>query len=117
MRFGEIIKQYRIKRGWTQLDLIEKLGVDFSPSYLSKIELHGELPSPEKIMLMAHKLGIDKEYISGVARKEFIDNYREKLDRIYTEAMEKHGRTWKPSSPEQESDRTVQLDSLSSESA
>lgn len=115
MRFGEIIREYRVKRGWTQADLIEKMGADFTTSYLSKIEVRGELPRPEIIALLAYKLGIDKEFITSVARKEFIDNYKEKLDRIYIEAMEKHGRTWNPRSESEESEGAVQLDSVRSD--
>lgn len=115
MKFGDIIRDHRLKRGWSQADFIANVGGDFSRSYLTKIELHGELPSPEMIMKLAHKLGIDKEYIAGVARKEFIDNYREKLDRIYTEAMAKHGRTWKSPRESEEGEGVVQLDSVHSE--
>lgn len=67
MDFGELIKQARADKGYSQKELSRLLGVNFS--YLSKLENNKlDYPAKEEIIRgLAHYLGLDKDELTLLA--------------------------------------------------
>jgi transcriptional regulator with XRE-family HTH domain len=62
MGFGELLRAYRKRRGWTQVTLALRVGYD--PSYISRLESDGNLRSPPKrevVLRIAKALGLNRE--------------------------------------------------------
>ncbi len=68
MEFGKKIRELRKKKGLSQRELAQLVGIDFT--YLSKIET-GDLPPPsdEVIAKLAQYLGADEEELFLLAKK------------------------------------------------
>jgi transcriptional regulator with XRE-family HTH domain len=79
--FGDIVRDFRMVEGLTSKELAYKLKV--SPAYITKIELHNEIPKPELIIKIAKVLRFKSTYLLSQAKKEKIRQYREKLNRKY----------------------------------
>jgi transcriptional regulator with XRE-family HTH domain len=62
MKIGEIIKLFRTKRGVSQKEMADKLGI--TPNYLSLIEADKKIPSRDITSEFAEKLGISKAALS-----------------------------------------------------
>lgn len=59
-RFGQLIKQARENRRWTQDDLAERLNVN--RGYIGQLEAGTiKMPRPERLQLLEHHLGISRE--------------------------------------------------------
>ncbi len=90
--FGELIQSLRREKGWKVQDFIEKLcpiGRDkknLSPAYITKIEVHGEIPNPEVICKMADVLGYDLDELLDSAKQRKIKKYKESLEEKYKKA-------------------------------
>lgn len=59
--FGQIIKNERKERNWTQADLAKKLGID--QAFLSRIENNAYSPSDLQIIKISESLEIDSNYL------------------------------------------------------
>ncbi|MBD2578274.1 helix-turn-helix transcriptional regulator [Oscillatoria sp. FACHB-1406] len=66
-KFGELIRQARKDKGYSQRDLAKLLGLDFT--YLSKLENDRAdyAPKEEAIRALAHHLGLDEEELIFLA--------------------------------------------------
>lgn len=82
--FGYKVQAARKQKGWTSKMFIERLGVDISPSYITKIEVHGEIPAPYLIGKIAEVLDLNQQELFELAREEKMRNY----DRRYQEILE-----------------------------
>jgi transcriptional regulator with XRE-family HTH domain len=65
--FGDTIKAQRLQSHLTQKELAQLCGV--SPTYISKIEGGGILPSDSLIRCMAGIFGVDEEWLLDTAAK------------------------------------------------
>lgn len=61
MTVGERIKHYRLKRGMTQKELADKMGI--RPVGISQYESGKRIPKPETIKRIAHALDINPYYL------------------------------------------------------
>lgn len=75
----------RKKKEWTVKTFIKRLGDDLSPAYITKIEIHNEIPTPLLTLKIAEVLGIDKDTLVEAAKRERRRVFNEMLDRKYDE--------------------------------
>lgn len=74
MSFGKRVRQEREKRGLTQADLAKAL--DVSVPTIAEYEANKKKPRPEKLIILAKKLGVSTDYLLGVndrTKKEPVD--------------------------------------------
>ena len=81
---GEIIRSRRLQKGWTAKELIKKLDEDLSPTYIAKIELHDEIPSPELLSKMADVLGLGLERLVRIVKRDKIKQFKIYINKKYT---------------------------------
>lgn len=81
--FGDIIQECRKQKGWTVREFIEKLGIDLSPAYITKIEIHGEIPSPELICRMADVFGLSEKRLWETAKSNKMESISETMEAKY----------------------------------
>ena len=87
-KFGDLIRAMREGKGWTIKELIEKLDDSVSSSYITKIELHGEIPSPMLIEKLADAFGCNakaKQSLRVCAINCKIEQYQESMHEKYKE--------------------------------
>lgn len=85
--FGELIQKLRKEKEWTIKDFIEKLGGELSPTYITKIELYREIPSPEVICRIADVFKYDVEKLLDYAKKNKVDRFEKSLEEKYQKAV------------------------------
>ena len=61
LAMGERLREYRIKKGWSQEDMAKTLGM--SLTYYGRIERGQSGISLEKLVLLNEKVGIDPTYL------------------------------------------------------
>ena len=81
--FGETVQAHRKQKGWTVKEFIERLGGDLSPAYVTKIEVHGEIPSPELICKIAGAFNLDEQELLEAAKQIRVQQFEESLDKRY----------------------------------
>ena len=86
--FGEKIQAHRREKGWTVREFIERLGGELSPAYVTKIEVHGEIPSPELICKIAGVFGLKEQELLEAAKEIKVQLFEESLDKRYQKAVE-----------------------------
>jgi transcriptional regulator with XRE-family HTH domain len=84
--FGEMVQFYRREKGWTVKEFIEKLGGKLSPTYVTKIEVHGEIPKPEVICKIAGVFGLDEQKLLAAAKELKVQKFEESLEKRYQQA-------------------------------
>jgi ribosome-binding protein aMBF1 (putative translation factor) len=89
MNYGQMVQVARRKKGWTVKTLIERLGHDLSPAYITKIEIHGEIPTPSLTCKIAEVLDIDLMTLVEAAKENKRRMFNEMLDRKWEEAFTK----------------------------
>jgi chromosome partitioning protein len=80
--FGREIKRLRAERGFTIRDLASALGK--SVAYLAKIEVQGEIPTPELICEMARTLDASTAEMLRLAKEARMASVAREIDREYT---------------------------------
>jgi len=83
MTLGEKIKAARLKRGWTVKQLIERLGNSISSSYISKIEIEGEIPSPKMLKSLSRVLELKYDTLATYAKEEKLQQFKKGLAQKY----------------------------------
>lgn len=83
---GEIIQAHRKEKGWTVKEFLKRLGVDVSPAYITKVEVHGEVPSVELICKIAAVLGLDERELFEAAKTVKINRLDGVLEKQYQQA-------------------------------
>ena len=90
LSFGELIQALRREKKWTVKDFIEKIQVkgykSISPAYVTRIEVHGEIPSPELICIIADLFGYDEETLLTHAKKIKLQRFDRALKQKYEKA-------------------------------
>lgn len=67
-----MVKRARHSKAWTVKQFIEqlgRLGTELSPTYVTKIEVHGEIPNPELICKIADVLNLNQSTLLDAAKK------------------------------------------------
>ena len=89
--FGETVKELRREKGWTVKDLLNRLNSlrkkPLSPPYITRIEVYGEIPSPEVICRIAAVLGADEEELLDLAKQIKTRMLARSLEKKYREAF------------------------------
>jgi transcriptional regulator with XRE-family HTH domain len=87
LSFGALIQKLRRAKGWTVKQFIEKLEVDISPAYIARIELHGEIPSPELMIKIASVFDYNEAELWECAKNIKIKKFENSLERKYQQAV------------------------------
>ena len=69
--FGNRLKQLRLREGYTQQQLADKLGV--TKSVVSYYELQERYPSPEVLTKLASVFHVTTDYLLGLEKGEMLD--------------------------------------------
>ncbi|MCL5875362.1 MAG: helix-turn-helix domain-containing protein [Candidatus Dependentiae bacterium] len=85
--FGKIVQSHRRQKNWAVRTFIDLLGEDLSPAYITKIEIHGEIPSPQLICKIAEVLGLDQQDLLAKAKEEKVKSFGALLDKKYQTAI------------------------------
>lgn len=88
--YGRMVQTARRKKEWTVKTLIERLGGDLSPAYITKIEVHGEIPTPSVTFKIAEVLEIDLMELVEAAKQNKRRLFDESLERKYEEVVTLH---------------------------
>lgn len=67
--FGKILKEYRLRKKMTQLELARKLGQN-SAQYISNLE-RGVMPSITMAIVLSKKVGIPLPRLHGIFLREY----------------------------------------------
>ena len=86
--FIEIVQDCRRKNGWTVKEFIVKLGGNLSPAYITKIEVHGEIPRPGLICEIATVCNLNKQDLLEIAKKSKVQQFEESLEKKYRHALD-----------------------------
>ncbi len=86
LSFGETVQDLRRKKRWTVKNFIEHLDLDVSPAYITKIEIHGEIPNPNIICKIADAFDMDYEDLLSTAKTDKVKYFKESLEKKYVRA-------------------------------
>jgi len=87
---GEIVRSFRKKNKLSAKQFIERLkeiGSTLSPAFITKLEVHGEVPSPDLICKLAEVIGHSPEELLKIARESKIQDYHNSLEKKYKDAL------------------------------
>jgi len=87
-RFAREVKQLRAERGLTIRDLAAILGK--SVAYLGKIEVQGEIPTPEFTVELARALQIEPAVLLRLAKEARLSSAAADIHREYAQALSAH---------------------------
>lgn len=79
------MKRLRSERGLTVRDLAK--GIEKSPAYITKIEVQGEIPTPEVTCDIASVLEVDPIELLELAKKARLKNSTKDIEREYAKAI------------------------------
>lgn len=88
--FAEIVQAARRSKGWTVKNFIERLDNNISAAYVTKIEVHGEIPAPTLICQIAEVLNLNETELLDAARTGKIHIFTQSLDKKYQQAVGLH---------------------------
>jgi transcriptional regulator with XRE-family HTH domain len=83
MKLGKILRMARQKKKLTTKQLSDSLDKHVSISYISQIEVHEEIPSPELLKKLSRALGLEYEAMSLYAKEAKLKQFKKILDRKY----------------------------------
>lgn len=92
MKFGDILRQLRSERGQSIKTLAPDLGVDYS--YVSKLENHAIMPSPELVGRVADYFNYDRDKLmlsAGKVPEEILTILREHPEEALDYLRERFG--------------------------
>ncbi len=84
--FGELIQRLRREKDWTVREFIKKLGEKISPAYMTKIEVHGEIPKPDLICKIADVFKYDANELLECAKQHKVKKFSNTLEERYGKA-------------------------------
>jgi transcriptional regulator with XRE-family HTH domain len=84
---GEIVRSYRKEKGLSAKEFIELLGGFVSPAFITKLEVYGEIPSPELICKIADVIECPAEKLLDLAKESKINGYHDSLEKKYKDAL------------------------------
>ena len=85
--FGYKVQAARKKKGWAVKTFIDRLDVELSPAYITKIEVHGEIPAPSLICKIAEILDLDRAALLEAAKENKMRTFEESLEKKYEQAV------------------------------
>lgn len=84
-KLAERVKAQRLQRKLGVREFAELLGV--TAGYVSRVEVRGEIPSPELICKIGDLLGIELEELLELAKDDVLTRTKEDLSQRHTEAL------------------------------
>ncbi len=84
---ANVIKGIRLQHNLTIKQFIEKIRGCISPAYVTKIERHGEIPSPELVIKIADAFGLNRWYLLQISKANKLTLYKLKLEYEYAEVL------------------------------
>lgn len=87
LSFGETVQDLRRKKRWTVKNFIEHLDLDVSPAYITKIEIHGEIPNPTIICKIADAFDIEYAKLLDAAKEDKVKHFEISLEKKYQRAV------------------------------
>ncbi len=100
--FAREVKRLRAERGLTVRDLAAALGK--SPAYLAKVEVQGEIPTPEFTFQIARALAADPIQLLELAKQARLSGMAREVDRDYGRAVA----TWVAAEPPRLADSSTE---------
>jgi ribosome-binding protein aMBF1 (putative translation factor) len=85
--FAEIVQASRRNKGWTVKNFIDRLGNNISAAYVTKIEVHGEIPTPSLVCQIAEILNLNENELLEVAKSDKIKVFSQSLEKKYQHAV------------------------------
>ena len=82
------LKDLRTKKGLTVRELAEKIGK--SPGYVSRIEVRGEVPSPELLCTIASVFKVKPESLLALAKEAQLEHAARTIDQRQLSALALH---------------------------
>jgi len=89
---GAVIKEAREAKGLTQVDLIGDPTIQLSSTYLSKIEVEGEIPTPLVLCLLAKKLGLSVKAVLAIALENKVRKFEASWKKKYRDALKTYAK-------------------------
>jgi len=83
MKFGEIIRDARLKKQLTYRAMADKLDNIISSAYINAIELHNEIPSPDTVMHLAEVLDLNADELLEIAKQVKINEFNSLMNKKY----------------------------------
>lgn len=84
--FGDVVKSTRERLKLTVNDYILRLGNCVSRAYITKIELHDEIPSLELVEKIALVLALDEGHLVELAKEGKRNQFEKALNKKYSKA-------------------------------
>lgn len=110
-KIGGKIRELRKRKGWTQLQLSEK--VHKGDSTVRMWELGKSEPDNETVTLLAHIFGVSSDYLLGKSAEEMYNNFVETMHNDFGEVrFDSHGEPYEVISDEVEETIRAKLDIL-----
>ncbi len=81
--FGDVVKAARANLKLTVNDFLFKLGNCASRAYITKIELHDEIPAKELVEKIALVLELDEKYLIELAKEGKRKQFEKALSKKY----------------------------------
>jgi len=92
LSFGQHVQALRKEKGWSVKQFIDEIGdmskrgQKISAPYITRIEVHGEIPTPEIIIRIAEVLGCNEEEMLEMARENKVSKISQSLEEKYKHA-------------------------------
>ncbi|MHB9155715.1 MAG: helix-turn-helix domain-containing protein [Endomicrobiales bacterium] len=89
---GHLVNRLRKEKEWTVKEFIDKLGrisktgEKISAAYITRVEVHGEIPAPDVIIRIAEVLGFNEEKMLEIAKSSKIQRLEKSLEEKYKKA-------------------------------
>jgi transcriptional regulator with XRE-family HTH domain len=85
MNLGQRLKALRTAKGLSVRDAAERIGK--SPGYVSRIEVQGEIPSPDLLIEFAKAYGTSYEALLKLCRELHLQKTNQEIDEKYASAL------------------------------
>ena len=83
--FGHVLREFRHSRGLTVRQLADM--VEKTPGYISRIEVRGEIPSPDLICRLAEELQVPADELIERLTRDVLKRTETELRARYDEAI------------------------------
>ena len=90
MTFAERIRELRNDKGFSVHELARRIKT--VPSYVSKIEARGEIPSPEMIFKLAEVFGVEPGELVEIAKAQKGEEAKKAVEQKYSSKLELYRR-------------------------
>lgn len=84
---GERVRLFRKNNGLSAIQFIKMLDRDLSPAFITKLEVHGDIPSPELICKIADVINYPAENLLKEARESKLKDYHKSLEKKHRDTL------------------------------